>query len=270
MRLWILSDLHLEQSVWQPPTDMKGRADVVVLAGDIHNPLTRSIAWAASHMAPGCAFDGMEVLLVPGNHEYYRRDIEEQALAARHAAKDAGVHLLDGHESLIGGVRFLGITLWTNYLLYGDSEVAMQAATQGINDHRLISFKGGRFAPYDAMKQHFRELHWLEDQIALRPFAGPTVVVTHHCVSKKSVHSRWGETPISAAFASNLDAFVAASGAALWIHGHTHDSFDYMLGATRVVCNPKGYGPSVLGGIPENTVFDERLVIEIDGGPDAG
>jgi predicted phosphodiesterase len=263
MRIWVLSDLHLEQSSWRAPEDMAGKADVVLLAGDIYNPLTRSIKWIAGERQPGGAFHGMDVLLVPGNHEYHRKDIEEQAVAARHAAKAAGVHLLDGHESLIGGVRFLGITLWTNYLLHGDSEAAMQAAAQGINDHRLISFKGGRFTPYDAMKQHFRELHWLEDQIALRPFAGPTVVVTHHGVSKNSVHPRWGETPLNAAFASNLDAFVAASGAALWIHGHTHDSFDYMLGGTRVICNPKGYGPSSLGGIPENVAFDPRLVVEV-------
>ena len=30
------------------------------------------------------------------------------------------------------------------------------------------------------------------------------------------------------------------SRAQLWIHGHTHDSFDYVVNGTRVVCNPRG------------------------------
>ncbi len=27
----------------------------------------------------------------------------------------------------------------------------------------------------------------------------------------------------------------------LWTHGHTHEDFDYMIGTTRVFCNPRGY-----------------------------
>ena len=27
----------------------------------------------------------------------------------------------------------------------------------------------------------------------------------------------------------------------LWVHGHTHSSFDYNIHGTRVVCNPRGY-----------------------------
>ncbi len=72
-----------------------------------------------------------------------------------------------------------------------------------------------------------------------------------------------GQEPISAAFSSNLDGLVASSGASLWVHGHTHDSFDYAIDRTRVICNPKGYGPRVAGGVPENAAFDSRLIVEV-------
>jgi len=39
-----------------------------------------------------------------------------------------------------------------------------------------------------------------------------------------------------------LDQFILdRPGIKLWTHGHTHEDFDYMLGSTRVVCNPRGY-----------------------------
>lgn len=159
-------------------------------------------------------------------------------------------------------MRFLGCTLWTDYALYGDAADAMAAAARGINDHRLIRRQGARFSPADALDRHVTEKIWLAGALA-RQHDGPTVVVTHHCVSQKSVHPKWGRTPISAVFSSNLDDLVAGSGAALWVHGHTHDSFDYSLVGTRVICNPKGYGPSCGGGIPENAAFDPRLVVEV-------
>ncbi len=169
---------------------------------------------------------------------------------------------------MIGGVRFLGCTLWTDYALYGDTGAAMAAAARGLNDHRLIRRQGRLFSPADALDRHVTEKIWLAGALA-RKHDGPTVVVTHHCVSQKSVHSRWGRTPVSAAFSSNLDVLVEGSGAALWVHGHTHDSFDYALGGTRVICNPKGYGPTYATAIAENLAFDPRLVVEIEGGRDA-
>jgi predicted phosphodiesterase len=250
-------------SVWQPPTDMAGKADVVVLAGDVYNPLVASVGWIRDHRKPGGAFEGMEVVLVPGNHEFYHQDVDAQALAARHVIDIVGgIHLLDCGEAVIAGVRFLGATLWTDYALYGDAADAMDVAARGLNDHRLISRQGRRFSPADALDRHVSEKIWIAGALA-RKHDGPTVVVTHHCVSKRSVHPKWKFNPLNAAFASHLDEFVEMSGAALWVHGHTHDSHDYQIGRTRVICNPKGYGPSVFGRVPENAAFDERLVVEV-------
>ena len=110
MKLHILSDLHLELTPFEPPATA---ADVVVLAGDI-DVGWRGLDWAAT------AFAGKPVLYVAGNHEYYRRGIAEvdSALKAE-AATSANVQVLQGDEIVLGDIRFLGTTLWTDFALHG-------------------------------------------------------------------------------------------------------------------------------------------------------
>jgi Icc-related predicted phosphoesterase len=79
-----------------------------------------------------------------------------------------------------------------------------------------------------------------------QPFAGKTVVVTHHAPSSKSVPPRYAHDLLTPAFASNLDVLMDGDRTALWIHGHMHDPFDYEICGTRVVCNPRGYAPNAL------------------------
>ena len=47
----------------------------------------------------------------------------------------------------------------------------------------------------------------------------------------------------------------------LWVHGHMHDSFDYAVNGTRIVCNPRGY---IKQGVTENAMFDPAFTIDID------
>ena len=93
----------------------------------------------------------------------------------------------------------------------------------------------------------------------------PLIVVTHHSPSFCSVPARFTRDPLSAAYSSHLDGLVERSGAALWVHGHTHDSFDYKIGGTRVICNPRGYFGREL-----NRNFNPQFVIEIGGSPATG
>lgn len=83
-------------------------------------------------------------------------------------------------------------------------------------------------------------------------------MVTHHAPSLRSVPTEWRDDLMSAAYASNLDWLVEESGAALWVHGHIHSSADYMIGRTRVVCNPRGYWPD-----QPNPAFRPDLVVEV-------
>jgi hypothetical protein len=95
------------------------------------------------------------------------------------------------------------------------------------------------------------------------PFDGPTVVVTHHAPHPDSVARRFENDPLTPAFVSDLSEVIDRWQPALWFHGHTHDNFDYRVGATRIVCNPKGYGPMPPGRRIENVAFDVGRVVEV-------
>src|SRR5262245_10972432 len=110
MRILFLSDIHLEVAPYAPADT---GADLVVLAGDIHNGAA-GMEWARqSFSAP--------VLYVAGNHEYYEGEFNAVRCELDAAAHRTGVRLLDCGEHVAGGIRFLGCTLWTDYSLVPDS-----------------------------------------------------------------------------------------------------------------------------------------------------
>jgi predicted phosphodiesterase len=253
MRIRVLSDLHLEFQSWNPP---EIAADVVVLAGDIHVG-DEGILWGRSH------FPGAEIIYVPGNHEFYGGEMEDVRARMRHAARKVGVHLLDAESVVIRGVRFLGATLWTDFALDGQQQNtvarAMAIAQSVMVDYRAIRYKGEEYlSPVDTQQFHRLHAGWLRNELN-KPYAGQTVVVTHHLPHAISIHGKYARSPLNPAFASDLSELVREP-VALWIHGHTHESMDYMLGGTRVVCNPRGYLPA-----EPNPLFEPALVVEVPG-----
>ncbi len=261
MKLWVLSDLHLE---FDGPLH-KGRpqqcpdADVCIVAGDLTNGVGNAIHWLNDHVAPV-----MPVVFVAGNHEHYGNSLMEGLEWARvHAAECPDVHFLENDSIVLGGVRFLGATLWTDYALDGQSRKerswAMATAEGMLNDHKLVAWRTlpryEAFTPLRAIELHERSRKFLRKSLQ-EPFDGPTVVVTHHAPHPNSVHPRWRDSALNPAFASDLSELMELYRPALWVHGHTHDSFDYLARDTRVLCNPRGYGS-------ENRAFDPRLVVEV-------
>jgi Icc-related predicted phosphoesterase len=199
-------------------------------------------------------------LYVPGNHEFYRLERTQTLEQMRASARELGVHLLDNNGVVIGGVRFLGSTLWTDFTLFGEA-LKIKAMSEGekyLNDFRLIRDQGQVFSPARSSRLHQASREWLSAKLQEK-FSGKTVVITHHLPSAHSVAERYKPSLTSACFASNLDELMGHS--VLWIHGHTHDSMDYVLRGTRVVCNPRGY--CRLPGAPENSAFDPAFVVEI-------
>jgi predicted phosphodiesterase len=255
MKLHVLSDLHLGFAPFERPrTD----ADVVVLAGDIARP-REAVAWALEFAQP--------VVYVPGNHEFYGSSIEAARAELRRLCAGTHVHLLDDDEVVLEGVRFLGTTLWTDFGLFGagaPKAAAMAEAARLLRDFSRIAIDeagGARFTPEHAEALFERHAGWLQAKLA-EPHDGATVVITHHSPSRQSIHPRFAGSLLNACFVSDLERLVGSGGARLWIHGHTHDSFDYALNGTRVVCNPRGYAK---GGVNENARFDPTLTIEVDG-----
>lgn len=250
MKIQILSDLHLSVAPMEVP---RTAADVVVLAGDIARP-RQAIEWALGFAQP--------VVYVPGNHEYYGGSLPAVAAELRALARGTHVHVLDEDALELEGVRFVGATLWTDFLLFDDPRAcdeASAAAARLIADFRRIAVEGGApFTPEHCRRLCRRAAGWLSQQLAGQ--VGPTVVVTHHAPSARSVEPKHAASPLNVAFVSNLDALVERSGAGLWIHGHTHYPVDYAIGATRVFSNPRGYARD---GTPENPRFDPYCVVEI-------
>jgi len=266
VRVRIFSDLHLEMSDRHPPFVVpEAEADVVVLAGDIHNG-TAAVDWAEN------TFPGKQVLYVPGNHEYYDGEYHEVAESLRRRTAASNVRLLDNDELVIDGVRFVGSTLWTDFELFGERTLvpAIEESLKYVVDFRAIRFGESLFTPEQSLVLHRKAREWLGGRLA-EPFAGKTVVITHHAPHPLSVHPKWGKTLTSAAFVSDLTPLLGPP--CLWIHGHTHDGFDYVVDGTRVVANPMGYRTSNWkqardGSTPavvsyENPGFDARLVVEI-------
>jgi predicted phosphodiesterase len=272
MKALILSDLHLEFAPFEPAPDLE--FDVVILAGDIHSPAKRAVQWAVE------TFRGKPVVYLLGNHEYYDGRLDTTLAEARRAADGSNVHVLDGDEFVIDGVRFLGATLWTDFELaiatpegpVSDVSRAMRVATNLLNDYALIRTadesaepgtwrdrQGRKLQAADTLRIHKAQRAWLREKLS-EPFAGPTVVVTHHAPHRGSLSTRYADDWASGAFVTELPE-VFFDVPVLWVHGHTHQHFDYRVRSCRIVCNPRGYVN--WSGRIENQGFDPALTIAV-------
>lgn len=232
MRLQILSDLHLEFGDYQPP---RVPADAVVLAGDIHQGAA-GLNWAKRH------FPKTPVVYVLGNHEFYGQAIPDLTQTLKRRTADSPIHVLENNAFKLGGFVFLGCTLWTDFQLGSNFHSAKLTAEQELNDFEMIQQPGhcGRFRAADAVRIHARSVRWLQTQLA-RLDPRQTIVVTHHAPSPRSIAPEQSGDELNAAFASDLNPFIQASGIRLWIHGHTHYNVDYTIGRTRIYSNQRGY-----------------------------
>jgi predicted phosphodiesterase len=249
MKIRVLSDLHLEFADWTPPPV---DADVIVLAGDIHVGV-RGLEWARKQ------FPATPIIYVAGNHEFYGGQMQQVSAALHEAADRLGIHLLDADELVLGGARFLGATLWTDFAFYGSGSKlirSMNVARQGVSDFRMIRLSNTElFQPELAREMHLAQVQWLEGKLA-EAFDGPTIVATHYLPHRQSIHPKYEGDQFNPAFASDLGHLVRFP-VVLWIHGHTHESLDYVVNGTRVVCNPRGYLP-----MEPNAAFDPGLTVD--------
>ncbi|WP_434722774.1 metallophosphoesterase [Mesorhizobium sp. RIZ17] len=252
MKIWLFSDLHLEVADLRQPLSIPD-ADVCIVAGDLCRAPANGVYWLAQNIAPV-----IPCVYVAGNHEFYKGAIKEGLEDGRAAAaRFPAVHFLENQAVIIDGVRFLGATLWTDYRIMGHQRLAMMYAKDRMNDYRQIALQRNpwqRFLPETAYGLHQQSKRFIE--VALRSSNIPTVVVTHHLPHQSSIPRRFTRDLLNAAYASDLTGVIQSGRPTLWIHGHTHDSCDYQVGNTRMVCNPRGYEG-------ENTEFDPALVVRV-------
>ncbi|SOE63547.1 3',5'-cyclic AMP phosphodiesterase CpdA [Burkholderia sp. D7] len=262
MKLFVVSDLHNEFEPFAADAEAVARADVVVLAGDIHTK-DRSVEWARAFVDD----PAKPVVLIAGNHEFYRGHFDYTLDKLRERARDTNVHFLENDALVLGDVRFLGCSLWTDFELYDNdisSAICMRDAQSAMSDFRLIRATSSyrRLYPADTVRRHELSRAWLRDSLS-EQFAGRTVVVTHHAPSAGSIDLQYAGDSLTPAYASNLEDLMGPS-LPVWIHGHMHTSFDYIVSpnpegiGTRVICNPRGYSPKHL-----NPDFNPSLIVEV-------
>lgn len=254
MRFLIVSDLHLTERQaldgWVP-FDVPENVDACIIAGDVSDKMSLSLSWIGRVFA-----SRMPTIFVPGNHEFYGAQMDVARRDATRIAEALGIDLLDNSTIHYGNIRLIGSTLWTDFDVYakGDGYAlaeAMFSCRHGIADFHTISMSAPpgdrlferKFLPKDALYLHKEARRFIENELDT-PHRGKTIIVTHHAPHERSIAPSFRGDLTTPGFVSDLSDLFARYQIDLWVHGHTHTAFDYIVpenGKTRVVCNPRGY-----------------------------
>ena len=238
MKIAIASDLHLEFK--DLTLENSEKADVLILAGDI---------CLAKHIKKYETFfkdvseKFKDIIYVVGNHEHYNHLYNDTTKVIKNELPD-NVYLLDNEAKEIDGKVFVGGTLWTD--MNNECDKTLSATEFFMNDFKVIKFFDGvnymKFTTKQSVREHTKCRDYIKNVLS-NSKDKDVIVVTHHSPSHQSIHPRFlHETIINGAFHNSLDYMMEmADNLKLWVHGHTHESFHYVIGTTQVVCNPRGY-----------------------------
>lgn len=236
MKVQFASDLHLELSdnsrfIKGMPFEVAG--DVLILAGDTcylrdkNLPNSKFWKWASANYR--------QVLLVPGNHEFYGNS--DVAMNGNSWSREIlhNVHYHQNQVVRIDDVDFILSTLWSH--IKPEDEYFVHC---GMNDFRQIMYNGNRFSPQDFNAEHEKCLAFVKKSVA-ESSAQKIVVVTHHLPTLKVVAPKHKGSLLNSAFATELGDFIADNKIDAWIFGHSHTNIECVIGDTRIVCNQLGY-----------------------------
>ncbi len=279
MKIQLLSDLHLEVHPHWVPTPAPG-ADLLVLAGDVGSYQTGSLLldddFGLGRFSPLQGWP-TPVVFVPGNHEYDTFDFDVAHDRLRATCQRLGIHWLERETLVLGGVRLVGTTLWTDFDALSPQAPANPKAGSQPQPNLLAQQLKARDKAFRAANYYLKKTlttrhgapwlaeglreqalvcqAWLRSALA-QPFEGPTVAITHFAPSLLSADPRYGMVPGTAGFCNALDDLLPY--AQLWLHGHLHAPSDYRVGNCRVVANPLGYARK-----QEQVGFKPDFLIEI-------
>lgn len=277
MKIAIASDLHLEFGDLEINND--AGADVLILSGDIL--VAKDIAQRDPYGVMGpeyrsnryhdfmqrCSALFPHVVYVMGNHEHYNGDFAKTETHLKDVLSYLkNVYVLEKEIKVIDDITFIGGTLWTD--MNNGDQLTLYHMKSMMNDfrvvdnsNRVVNYKAyeqingvdnrekpifktrtAKFAPEDAFEEHAKFKGYIQ-QIIQGKFDQKFVVCGHHSPSKQSTHPRYADdTVMNGGYSSDMDEFITEHPQIkLWTHGHTHHQFDYVVGETRVVCNPRGY-----------------------------
>lgn len=242
---------HFDREILKPlPTD---KDTILIVAGDLGSMHKFTFLCAA---LPYFSERFKHVFYIPGNHEYYGGSlVDTNHDIAAEVAKYPNITFSAQGVFAFGGQRFIMSTLWASFNNANDYD--MGNAYIMMNDYVHIQGlqRGLRATPKDTYELHTNAVDFFKDEMQKGD-----VVITHHLPSFKSISEIYLAGPYSklnGAYASDLEALMLEKQPKLWVHGHTHDSKDYHIGSTRIVCNPVGYRTD------RNVKYQNDLVIEI-------
>jgi predicted phosphodiesterase len=262
MRINIVSDIHLEFG----PIEIKNTegADVLILSGDIcvaadvlHKDNLNNKSRKIHDFFEMCSKEFKNVIYIVGNHEHYNGDFQR---TIPHLKQFLGhldnLHILDKEIVTIDDVTFIGGTLWTD--MNKEDGITLYHMSSMMNDFIKVSngkiqngiqaeddkpyYRIKRLTPEDVVVDHKSMLEYIRIIVEGKQDQ-KFVVVGHHAPSKLSTKPKYQDDYImNGGYSSDLSEFILDHPQIkMWTHGHTHDTFDYMIGSTRVVCNPRGY-----------------------------
>ena len=282
MKIKLVSDLHLEFSDINIKNDQN--YDVLILGGDImiaeelyDHPASTFDPWTAGAVADlgrkqervqrfrdflkRCSFQFPHVVYVAGNHEFYHGKWNRTlTVLSDECAKFPNVYFMEAGCKKIDDVTFIGGTLWTD-MNQGDP-VTLHSVRDMMNDFRVIKKELEGYTnlkPSDTVVRHRHMLGYIK-QIVAEKHNEKFVVVGHHAPSKISTHENYKDQFLmNGAYSSDLSEFIMdRPQIKLWTHGHTHHPFDYVIGETRIVCNPRGYE-----GYEPDSGWNPNIMIEV-------
>lgn len=268
MKLQIISDLHLEfgciPSIWNEIT--RCDSDVIVIAGDFsgYEEVFKDLLNLYED-------SGKPIVFVPGNHEYYGSSRKTLDLLFKEFNEvHPNIHVLIENDVIINDTLFIGSTGWWD----GSGGPVTDSCKRGLNDFRYI-FDLLNEENESGVKWGKQSYKFFETSLLQNIYNGScdkVVCITHHMPSKRCIHPQFYGSPINTCFANDWEDLIEQFQPNLWVSGHTHSSYDFNIGKTRLVCNPQGY-PSISqrmdnGQLEEtwsigNPKFNPQLVIEI-------
>ena len=283
MKIKLVSDLHLEFSDIMIPND--ANYDLLILSGDImvaqdlHDHQDENVRTAAMLEMLGsrqlkaqrfrdffkrCSFQFPHVIYVAGNHEFYHGKFFASIDHLREeCAKYPNIYFLENDVKVINDIVFMGATLWTDCNKH--DPFTLHALADMMNDFRIIRHDQSGYRslkPADIADRHRKTLQYFKTVMDGYPQEQKFVVVGHHTPSHMSCHPQYAHDYImNGGYHSDLSDFILDHPQIkLWTHGHTHHPFDYVIGSTRIVCNPRGYESD---GYTEDTGWNPNIVLEV-------
>jgi predicted phosphodiesterase len=293
MKIAICSDVHLE---FGPLTlENPGGVDVLILSGDIiverdldewnetqaDNGFSRHRSVMFHTFFQECAQQFPHVIYVAGNHEHYHGDFKfTLSELKKKLAYIPNLHILDKEIFKLDDTIFVGSTLWTD--MNNEDPLTLYHMSSKMNDFRIVDnsnrevsyrtyetnesgtevakFKTrvAKFSPEDAVEENRKCFEYIKHIVSECAPWEQVVVVGHHTPSHQSCHPRYkDDTIMNGGYHNNYEEYIIDHPQIkLWTHGHTHERYDYMIGSTRIVCNPRGY----IGYEPMAKTFELKVV----------